>query len=192
MKFEAWAQTQHGAKIKALHMDHGGEYLSNAFSTHLSVNGTIRRLMVHNMPEQNGVSERLNRTLLEHTCAMLHASALPKSLWGEPVNHRVWLKNCTSTKALDSKTPHEALTGSKPNLSNLQEWGSKVWVHNLSGSKLNGRAKEAQWIVFDLESKASCVYWPEKCSIQFDEDAVVWLPIALTCRICHDAQYRDA
>jgi hypothetical protein len=173
VKFEAWAQTQHGAKIKALHTNHGGEYLSNAFGAHLSVNETICRITVHDMLEQNGVSERLNRTLLKRARAMLHASTLPKSLWGEAVNHGVWLKNHTSTKALDGKMLHEALTGSKPDLSNLREWGSKVWVHNLSGSKLNGRAKEVRWVGFNMESKASCVYWPEKHSIRFDKEAVL-------------------
>jgi hypothetical protein len=57
---------------------------------------------------------------------MLHASKLPKGLWGEALQHTTWLKNCTSTKALDNKTPHEALTSFKPDLSNLKEWRMKI------------------------------------------------------------------
>ena len=47
---------------------------------------------------------------------MLHASQLPKFLWGEAVKHAVWLKNRTSTRVLDGKTPYEIFYGTKPNL----------------------------------------------------------------------------
>jgi hypothetical protein len=69
---------------------------------------------------------------------MLHASGLPKFLWAEAVVHAVYLKNRTSTRVLENKTPYEALHGKKPNLANLPEWGMKVWVHDDTGSKLDG------------------------------------------------------
>jgi hypothetical protein len=80
---------------------------------------------------------------------MLHASGLLKNLWGEAVMHAVYLKNCTSTCTLDGKTPYEMLTGNKPNLANLHEFGTKVWVHNTSGSKLDGRSRIGRWVGFD-------------------------------------------
>jgi len=65
--FEAWAITQqHSTKIKVLHSDCGGEYLSKEFDDHLAAAGTVWRLMTHNMPQLNGVAERLNQMLLEH------------------------------------------------------------------------------------------------------------------------------
>ena len=92
--FEAWAKTQIGVRgIKRLRSDRGGEYLSGHFSKHLANNGTTRILTTHDTPEYNGVSERLNRTLLERTRAFLHSSGLPKFLWGEAIHHAVWLKN---------------------------------------------------------------------------------------------------
>ena len=92
--FESWAKTQHKVVvIKCLHSDRGGEYLDGEFGKHLKAKGTIRKLTTHDTPEYNGVAERLNRTLLEHTRAMLHASKLPRHLWGEAVTHAVWLKN---------------------------------------------------------------------------------------------------
>jgi hypothetical protein len=147
--------------------------------------GTIRKLTCHDTPEQNGVAEHLNRTLLERIRAMLHASKLPKGLWGEALQHATWLKNRTSTKALENKTPYEALTGSKPDLSNLKEWGTKIWVHDNTGSKLDGRAKEGYWVGFDSESKGSRVYWPttKRVSVerntQFDDSFVdVPMPVS--------------
>jgi hypothetical protein len=154
--FEAMARTQHriGA-IKKLRTDRGGEYLGSDFTTHLNSQGTQRILTTHDTPEYNGVSEQGNRRNLEHTRAMLHSSGLPKFLWGEAVLHSVWLRNRTPTRALPAgKTPYEMLHGKKPNLNGLREWGSKVWVHDTSGSKLDGRSRIGHWVGFDEPSNA--------------------------------------
>ena len=179
IEFEAWADTQHGAKIKRLRSDRGGEYLSTEFSNHLKSKGTERRLTMHDTPEHNGVAESLNRRLLERVRAMLHHSGLPRFLWGEAILHAVWLKNCTSTRALKNLTPFEALTGKKPNLSILPEWGTKVWVHDDGNSKLEGRSKIGRWVGFDADSThAHRIYWPGKRTvsvernIKFDETEV--------------------
>ena len=155
LTFKAWSGTQHSAKIKVLHSNHGGKYLSWKFSDHLASQGTVLRLTFHDSPHKNGVAERLNRTLLEWVHAMLHTSRLPDRLWGEALQHTVWLKNQLSTKALRDITPYEILTKSKPCLADQHVWGQKVWVHNPNNSKLGRRAKEGQWMGFDTESCAS-------------------------------------
>ena len=175
-RFEAWLKTQHGASIKALRSDRGGEYLSNTFSKHLSSHGTVRKLAIHDTPQQNSVAKRLNCVLLEHTRALLHASGLPKGLWGEAIAHSVWRKNHTSTKALHGRTPLEELTSKKPNLHRLCEWGTKVWVHHANQSKLEGRAAEGRWTGYESDSKALQIYWPTtkmvsiEQNIKFDDD----------------------
>lgn len=78
--YEAWLKNQKSAMIKCLHSDRGGEFISNEFNAHLAKHGTIRKLSAHDTPEYNGVSERLNRTLLEKVRAMLDESGLPKNL----------------------------------------------------------------------------------------------------------------
>ena len=55
--FEAWCFTQLGARIKILHSDAGGEYLSNELESYLRSRGTDRRLTPHDTPEYNGVAE---------------------------------------------------------------------------------------------------------------------------------------
>ena len=69
---------------------------------------------------------------------MLHASGLPKFLWDEAINHVVYLKNRTSIKAFDGKMLYEVFHGVKPKLYGLPEFGNQVWVHDMSGSKLDG------------------------------------------------------
>jgi len=85
---------------------------------------------------------------------MLHASQLPGGLWGEVLQHAVWLKNRSSTRVLHNSTPHEALTGIKPSLKDLHTWGQKVWVHDTSNLKLSRRVKEGRWKVRSLVQKA--------------------------------------
>jgi hypothetical protein len=105
--FAAWAQTQHGATICCLQSDCRGEYTRKVFTRFLQEQGTEQQLMTHNMPEHNGVAELLNHCLLEHVCTMLHQSGLPKMLWGEALNHAVWLKNHSSMQVIRNTTPFE-------------------------------------------------------------------------------------
>ena len=93
LEFKSWLKTQHGAPIKRLRSDRGGEYLSDEFSHHLKCNGTERKLTTHDTPEHNSIAERLNQTLVECMCTILHASGLLKTLWGEALLHVVWVKN---------------------------------------------------------------------------------------------------
>ena len=138
--FEAWAKVHFGIPaFKTLQSNHGGEYLGKVFSSHLTSQGTVQCLTVHDTPEYNGISERLNRTLLEWTCTLLYSSKLPKTLWREAITHVVWLKNRTPTHVLPGgKTPYEVLYGLIPDLKGLHEWGCEVWVHTPGGLKLDG------------------------------------------------------
>jgi len=104
---------QHSAKILRLHSDQGREYLSRAFSTHLTRQGMEHRLTMHATPQENGATEWLNRMLLECIWAILHAAQLPKSPWGEALMHAIWLKNRTLTRALENTTLHDSASGLK-------------------------------------------------------------------------------
>jgi hypothetical protein len=88
----------------------------------------MHKITVHNMPESNGIAERLNCTLVERTHAMLINSGLPKFLWGYTILHANSMKNHTYTKSLPNKTPYEMGHKMKPNLSDLYEWGMSVYV----------------------------------------------------------------
>ena len=179
--FEAWAIHHHNINgFKILHTDRGGEYLDGEFTKYFALKGTKQKMAPHNTPEYNGVAEQLNCTLLEKTWAMLHSSGLLKNLWGEAIKHAVWLKNRTATKALPPrKTPYEMLYKKKLILVSLREWGTKVWVHDRSGTKLDGRVHAGGWVGFDEEGNAHCTYWPEKHSVtvkqsvKFDDNNVI-------------------
>ena len=92
---------------------------------------------MHDTPEQNGVAERLNRTLVERSRAMLLESNLPKSLWGYAILHANYIKNRTHTRSLPDKTPYETVYGKKPNLQDAYEWGKDVYVKIKQDDKLS-------------------------------------------------------
>jgi hypothetical protein len=161
---------QHCSGIKVLCSDRGGEYLSKDFDEHLAAAGTARQLTTHDTLQLNGVTERLNRTLLERIRALQHASELPKMLWGEALCHTTWLKNRTATRALDNKTPFEALYGTTPDLSEVQPWGCKVWVHDDNRSKLDVHAREGWWLSFDIDAWAHKVFWPNSGAISVERN----------------------
>ena len=124
------------------------------------------------MPEYNGVAEWLNRTLAERVRAMLHASSLPKSLWGEAMMHATWLKNRSSTRRLGNKTPYEVLYNKKPNLEKLPVWGCHVKVHNTTGSKLDMRARDGHWVGFDPESDGHHIYCADHGTVGIEQSIV--------------------
>ena len=103
---------------------------------------------------------------------MLHMSGLPQVLWGEAIQHAIWLKNHTSTKALDGMMPFEAATGWHLDLSHLQEWGCHIWVHDVTASKLEPHACEGHWIGFDEASTGSWIYWPETCHVSAEHNVI--------------------
>jgi hypothetical protein len=79
-------------------------------------------------PSQNGVAERMNRTLVELGYAMLITSELPEFLWEYAVAHVAYLRNHTYVKHLPTSTPYQGWFGAKPDISHLREFGAPVWV----------------------------------------------------------------
>ena len=80
-------------------------------------------------PEQNGVAERKNRTIVEAARAMLCDQGLPKFLWGEAVNTAVYIQNRCPHSDLDSKTPEEVFSSKKPNVPHFRFFGCPVYFH---------------------------------------------------------------
>ena len=81
-EFMAEAEKQLGKSLKTLQSDRGGEYLDIEFKDHLLEHGILSQLIASRTPQQNGVAERRNRTLLDMVRSMMSYSSLPISFWG--------------------------------------------------------------------------------------------------------------
>ena len=181
--FAAWVSTHMGINIKCLHSNCGGKYMSDVFITYLDEQRTARKLTVHDTPEENGVAERLNRTLMEQVRAMVIASGMPHKSWGEALMHICWLKNQTWTCALPPGiTPYECVYGEALVLMELPIWGSLMWILDTSNGKLAARVWEGRWVGFALESNGHRVYCPERKTITVERNVVFsreHLPVVL-------------
>ena len=91
-------------------------------------------------PDQNGVAERRNRTLLDRVRSMFGSSKLPKFLWTEALKTTVYILNRVPTKVVP-KMPFELWKGWKPSLQHMSIWGcsSEVRIYNPQEKKLDPR-----------------------------------------------------
>nr|GFB88372.1 hypothetical protein [Tanacetum cinerariifolium] len=96
--FKSEVELQLGKNIKALRSDRGGEYLSQEFNHYLSKNGIVQHLTSPYTPQQNGVSERRNRTLLDMVRSMFNLTTLPLSFWDYALESFVCILNMVPTK----------------------------------------------------------------------------------------------
>ncbi|MCO5591201.1 hypothetical protein L7F22_045182 [Adiantum nelumboides] len=106
-KFLAFVENQTGKKLRSLRSDNEGEYVSKAFIDFCATKGIKRELTAPFNPSQNGVAERLNRTIQEKVRSMLSHAALPHGFWAEAVQTAIHLINRSPSKALGDKVPEE-------------------------------------------------------------------------------------
>ncbi|WVZ24349.1 hypothetical protein V8G54_002893 [Vigna mungo] len=141
-KFKEWhtqIENQLGCRLKCLRTDNGLEFVSEEFNGFCKEKGIRRHRTVVGTPQQNGLAERMNRTILERVRCMLLGSGLSKAFWGEAANTAVYLINRSPSSALNFKTPMEVWSGRPTDYSHLRVFGSLAFAH-VRGDKLDSRA----------------------------------------------------
>ena len=162
----------------------------NEFWTNGAINSLCRSCGTHQevtnsyTPQQDGVSERKNRTLLNGIRAALLDSNLPHALWAEAAQYVAYCRNRSPTK-LCSKTPYEAWFSRKPSLDNLYAFGSAAYFlvpAPKRTSKLNPRATSGIFVGYALNKKAYRILlpgWPNSYKIVETENVTI-LPLSHT------------
>ena len=105
--------------MKKLRTDNGGECTSTEFESYPKKEGIEHQCTIPKTPEQNGVAERMNRTLVETVQTMLADSRLLHGFWAEALSTAAYVINRSPMKTLGDKTPFEAWYGKKPNVNHL-------------------------------------------------------------------------
>lgn len=142
-------KNQHnGQGIKVVRTDGGGEYIGASFLGVCKEFGIIHDTTSRYAAQQNGVAERLNRTLLEKARAMMIQANLGKAYWEYAIDVAVYLKNRSPTKAIFGATPYERWTGFKIDLSHLKVFGcqAEILVPAERRDKWDGRTKSALFV----------------------------------------------
>ena len=150
------SETSDPLKLKALRSDNGGEYLSNEFKDFLLMHGIKHELTVAYTPQQNGVAERMNRTLLDLTRAMLHHRDVDKCFWAEAIATAVYIRNRVTSRSLPSTTtPYHLWHGKAPEIGHLRVFGCTCWytIPKRKTKKLDRRAAEGIMVGYSKLSK---------------------------------------
>ena len=139
--------------------------------------GIRKFLTVAGSPQQNGVVERKNRTILNMARSMLKSKNMPEDFWAEAVACAVYVSNRSPTKSLKDVTPQEAWSRQKPSVSHLRVFGSIAYAHvpKQERSKLDDRSEKFIFIGYDENSKGYRLFNPDSGKfvtsrdVEFDE-----------------------
>jgi hypothetical protein len=180
-EFKALIENLSERKIKILRLDNGGEYTSKEFINFCRDVGIKRELTTSYNPQQNGVAERKNRTIMEAVKTMIHDQDLPMCLWAEAAMADVYVQNRLSHSALGFKTPEEMFTGKKPEVSHLKIFGCPVFIHISKDkrNKLEPSGKKGIFVGYCEVSKTFRIYIPSHRHIEISRDVTFDEEVAL-------------
>ena len=167
-------------KVRMVRSDRGGEFIADRFIAFCDSKGIARQLTNAETPEQNGVAERMNRTLLERARSMCILANTPKSMWTEAVNTAGFLVNRLPTKSRPNITPFQLLFDKKPSLDHLRVFGCKVYVLQKEKelTKWASRSTEGIFMGYDEHTKGFRCWIPSlhkliiSRNVKFDESSI--------------------
>ena len=152
-KWKAMVETESGLKLKCLRFDNGGEYIDGGFKEYCAVNGIRMEKTVPGTPQQNGIAERMNRTINERARSMRLHSGLPQTFWADAVHTAVYLINRGPSVPLEFRLPEEVWKGKEVQLSHLKVFGCVSYVHIDSDARnmLDAKSKKCFFIGYGDE-----------------------------------------
>ncbi|GJT71963.1 putative ribonuclease H-like domain-containing protein, partial [Tanacetum coccineum] len=165
-------------RVKVIRCDNGTEFKNKEMNQFCERKGIKREFSVARTPQQNGVAERKNRTLIEAARTMLADSKLPTTFWAEAVNTACYVQNRVLVTKPHNKTPYELFLSRKPALGFMKPCGCPVTILNTIDhlGKFDGKANEGFFVGYSINSKAFRVFnsrtriVEENMHVQFSED----------------------
>nr|GEU94014.1 retrovirus-related Pol polyprotein from transposon TNT 1-94 [Tanacetum cinerariifolium] len=141
-KFKEWKQlveNETERTVKKPRTNNGLEFCNREFEQLCIEIEIARHLTVAGMPQQNGVAERMNRTLMDKVRCLLIQSGLPKTFWAEATCMAAYLINRSPSRAIEKKTPMEMWSGHPSDYGMLKIFGCVAYPHDKQ-CKLEPRA----------------------------------------------------
>ncbi|GJT53762.1 retrovirus-related pol polyprotein from transposon TNT 1-94 [Tanacetum coccineum] len=155
----------------------GTEFLNKTLHAYFKEEGIEHQTSTPRTPEQNGVVERRNRTLVEAARTMLSASKLPLSFWAEAVATACYTQNRSIIISTHGKTAYHIINDRKPSIKHLHIFGCICYItrdgENLD--KMKEKGDPCVMVGYSTQSKRYCVYNKrtrlivESIHIKFDE-----------------------
>ena len=176
LEWKAEVERSINQKLKVLRTDNGGEYMSAGFKKCLKKKGVRHELTVPKTPEQNGVAERMNRTLVEVVRTMLADAKLPHRFWAEALSTAVSLRNRSPTNAVKGMSSFEAWTADhdKPNVEYLRAFGCAAHAHVPKDErhKLDPKSRKCVLLGSGTETKGYRLYDPRCAKVFYSRDVL--------------------
>ena len=149
-----------GKKVKIIRSDNGTEFKNSEMDSYCEEKGIERQYSAPRTPQQNGVAERRNRTLIEAARTMLADAKLPITFWAEAVNTACYVQNRVQIVKSQNKTPYELFNNRKPLISFFKPFGCPCTVLNTKTylGKFDEKVDEGFFVGYSTHSKAYRVY----------------------------------
>nr|ABA96191.1 retrotransposon protein, putative, Ty1-copia subclass [Oryza sativa Japonica Group] len=173
--FKEWKvmiERQTEKEVKVLRTDSGGEFCSDAFDDYCRKEGIVRHHTIPYTPQQNGVAERMNRTIISNTRCMLSNARMNKRFWAEVANTACYLINRSPSIPLNKKTPIEVWSGMPADYSQLRVFGCTAYAH-VDNGKLEPRAIKCLFLGYGSGVKGYKL-WNPKTNKTFMSRSVVF------------------
>ena len=154
-EWKALVENQTKKKIKCLRTDNGLEFCNNQMDKLCQDSGIKRHRTCVYTPQQNGVAERMNRTIADKIRCMLAETGLEKKFWAEAASTAVYLINRSPSASLRFQIPEEVWSGSKVDYSHLRRFGCVAYVHRTE-DKLSPR--DSSWVIHMVLKVTGCGY----------------------------------
>lgn len=153
--FKALVENQTERKIKIIRTDGGLEYCNYKFNELCASNGILHQTTAPYSPQQNGLAERMNRTIIEKVRCMLADAELSKGFWAEAINTAVKIINLISN-SVSKVSPDEIWFGRKPDFLSLKVFGCTAMVHipNEKRKKLDKKSQKCVFVGYADIAKA--------------------------------------
>ena len=163
--------------VRIIRSDNGTEFKNKTLDSYLISVGINHQFSATRTPQQNGVVERRNRTLVEAARTMLSHAKLPMFLWAEAVSTACFTQNRSIIHKRFNKTPYEIINNRKPNVKFLHVFGCLCYVLNDRDNlgKFANKGDAAVFIGYGKESASYRVYncrtkkVDESVNVHFDE-----------------------
>ncbi|KAG8478983.1 hypothetical protein CXB51_028891 [Gossypium anomalum] len=162
-------EKQTGKQIKYLRTDNGLEFCSDEFNRLCKLEGIVRHMTVRHTPQQNGIAEQMNRTIMEKVRCMLSNANLLKSFWAEAVEAACFLINQSPSTAIEKKTPQKVWSSNPANYSNLKIFGCPAYAH-VDNGKLEPRSIKCVFLVYKAGVKGYKLWCPENRKVVISRD----------------------